>query len=65
MGKDFYILPSSLMEVLIIPSDILKVSEMKEIVKTVNIEAVKKEDFLSDEVYVYNAESKEIELADF
>lgn len=65
MGKDFYILPSSLMEVLIIPNAMLKVSEMKEIVRTVNIEAVKKEDFLSDEVYVYNAESKEIELADF
>ena len=35
-----------------------------EIIRTVNIEAVKKEDFLSAEVYVYNAESKEIELAD-
>lgn len=65
MGNDFYILPSSLMEVLVIPNEMLKVSEMKEIVRTVNIEAVKKEDFLSDEVYVYNAESKEIELADF
>ena len=43
----------------------LKVSEMKEIVRTVNIEAVEKEDFLSDEVYVYNTESKEIELANF
>lgn len=64
MGKDFYILPSSLMEVLIIPNDILEVSEMKEIVRTVNIEAVKKEDFLSDEIYLYNTESKEIELAD-
>ena len=65
MGKDFYILPSSLMEVLIIPNEMLKVSEMKEIVRTVNIEAVEKEDFLSDEVYVYNTESKEIELANF
>ena len=38
---------------------------MKEIIRTVNIEAAKKEDFLSDEVYVYNTESKEIELANF
>lgn len=58
---NFYILPSSLHEALLVPDT----GEMKEqflqIVKTVNAEHVAPEDFLADSVYYYHADRKEIE----
>lgn len=51
---DFYILPSSLHELLFIPKDLVpEHADLKELVRSVNETTVKDEDFLSDTVYFY------------
>ena len=58
---DFYILPSSIHEAIFIPaSEKLDKDEMKSMVKDVNETQVPKEDFLSNEVYFYDAEKNEL-----
>ena len=52
---DYYILPSSIHEVLIVPATCgLDRDELKEMVCTVNRDQVAPEDQLSDEVYFYD-----------
>lgn len=59
---NFYVLPSSIHEVIFIPaSENIDEEEMKIMVKEVNETQVPKEDFLSDEVYFYNAETYELQ----
>ncbi len=54
-GEDFYILPSSRHEVLAIPySCAPSVDELKEMVRSVNINEVAPSDKLSDQVYFFN-----------
>lgn len=56
--SDFYILPSSIHEVLLIPCDMtLEKNALKEMVSDINGTQVPKEDVLSNEVYTYNRES--------
>lgn len=53
-GSDFYIIPSSLHEVLLVKAyDKFKADELIEMVKTVNATEVEPEDLLSDNVYRY------------
>lgn len=62
-GRDFYILPSSLHEVILLP----EVSEMEKedlnrMIREVNETMVAEEDILSDHVYFYCAKSGNIEM---
>lgn len=64
LGEDFYILPSSIHEVLIVPNrEGMEVSELKAMVEEVNATQVAPEEVLSDNVYRYNSETKSIEIA--
>ena len=65
IGRDFYILPSSVHEALIVPkTEQTNLKELECIVMQVNITDVAPEEKLSDHVYVYNAKEHEILRAD-
>lgn len=65
LGGSFYILPSSLHEVIIIPDDFhMKAQELKDMVADVNRSEVDTADRLTDNVYHYDAVSKVLEQAD-
>lgn len=57
MGGDYYVLPSSIHEVIIVPTQI-SVAELSEMVHTVNQEHVEVEDRLSDQVQFYDSQAK-------
>ena len=63
IGSNFYIIPSSIHEILIIPETKagLDKEELLETVQTVNDTQVSNEEILADNVYYYNSESKKIE----
>lgn len=63
IGSNFYIIPSSVHEILIIPEAKagLNQEELLETVQTVNSTQVSDEEILADNVYYYNSESKKIE----
>lgn len=64
LGEDYYILPSSTHEILILPqSKAPDPQELKAMVMEVNRSAVEPEEFLSDNVYKYRESQKAIELA--
>lgn len=56
----FYILPSSINEVLIMPKDGQDVKQLGEMVRDVNRKAVEKTEVLSDRVYEYDKEQNRI-----
>lgn len=59
----FYIIPSSVHEVLILTKkEGMALSEVKDMVRTVNRSAVDPEDFLSDNVYCYDSKTREIRM---
>ena len=56
---NYYILPSSIHEVLVVPDTIIESpDELKQIIKAVNKEAVAPEEQLSDELYYYDTKNK-------
>ena len=60
--SDFYILPSSIHEILLIPyNEKFEKKELKNMVNEVNQTQVPKEDILSDEVYLYCREGNYLE----
>ena len=62
-SPDFYILPSSIHELIIIPNDgnlKLDVSDLKSMVRTINKEEVSVREQLSDNIYYYNNRKKEL-----
>ena len=65
LGGDFYVLPSSIHEVILIP-DTPDVSalELQGIVQSVNVEQVAPEERLSDHIYHYDSKEKLFERAD-
>ena len=65
VGGDFYILPSSLHEVIILPdTPEMDKDTLERMVQDVNAGQVAPEDKLSDHVYMYDSVEKEIVLAD-
>lgn len=67
LQQDFFILPSSVHEVLVVPYEKgVSVSELKEIVRSVNADrnAIPPEDILSEQVYRYNRDTHELVIAD-
>ena len=55
IGKNYYILPSSIHELLIVPEDeFINPSNLQAIVREVNEKHIEPEEFLSDNVYYFN-----------
>ena len=57
VGEKFYVLPSSVHELLVVPSNIgMDVGQLKEMVTSINASEVALEERLSDNVYRYSTE---------
>lgn len=64
IGGNFYILPSSVHETLLLADGPnIKAKELREMVQSVNREEVNKEEWLSENVYYYDREKGEPEIA--
>ena len=64
-GGDFYILPSSIHEILIVPDNgNMSLSDLEAMVKEVNATQVAPEDKLTDSVYHYDSQDKVFELGE-
>lgn len=63
MNGDFYILPSSIHELLAVPVSTAGLEELRQMVKEVNDNEVAPEEILGYEVYRYNRETGEVEVA--
>lgn len=65
LGGDLVIIPSSIHEQIILPkTPDMDMSQIDEMIKEVNATEVRPEERLSDHVYIYDAETKEIVRAD-
>lgn len=65
VGNDFYILPSSVHEVLIVPNEVgMELQDLEAMVQEVNATQVAPQDKLSDHVYQYDNETREVFRAD-
>lgn len=65
LGGDFYVLPSSIHEVILIPdTPDVSVLELQGIVQSVNVEQVAPEERLSNHIYHYDSKEKLFERAD-
>ena len=62
MGGDFYILPSSLHECIAVPVGMGEESLLPELVREVNRDVLAETDFLSDTVYRYDGETRELSM---
>ena len=65
LHSGFYVLPSSLHEVILVPADAYDqeyAGQLKDIVITVNLEELQEQDMLSDTVYYYNKETKQLSM---
>lgn len=63
LDQDFYILPSSIHEVILVPfSKEIQREQLMDMVKDVNMTQVPKEDILSNKVYLYHRETNVIEI---
>lgn len=64
LGKDLVLLPSSIHEFLILPYDLEEtdLDELRETVKSVNINNVSSKEYLSDEIYLYWRQTDTVEL---
>lgn len=64
MGSDFYILPSSVHEIIVVPEtgDYNEADSLTDIVKYVNSSVLNKNDFLSNNIYFYNSGTNEMNI---
>lgn len=63
IGKDLYILPSSVHELLVVPKFAVNVEELRRMVQEVNENEVADEEILSYNVYEYSRKNNEITVA--
>lgn len=65
LGCDFYILPSSLHEIILMREDMAPEMEtLREMVKEINSTQVLVEDYLSDSIYYYDRNTKEVTIVE-
>lgn len=62
IGGDFYIIPSSIYEILIVPASVCNAASLREIIHDVNNNCVEEDDRLSYNVYYYEASTGEITI---
>lgn len=64
INQDFYILPSSIHELVLVPDDgSYQLADFEKMVKEVNIKEVNEEEMLSEKVYYFNRERAEVYIA--
>lgn len=63
LGSDLYILPSSIHELIVVPSDIGDTQELRMMVAAVNENEVPEEELLSDNVYYYDRATGKVRIA--
>lgn len=63
VNSDFYIIPSSIHEAILVPDTNLEQKELKEMIRSVNDEQVEEEEILSYNLYLYKYKTGEIRLA--
>ncbi len=62
--KDFYIIPSSIHEIILVPDfDRINLSELREMVLSVNTHQVAREEVLSNNIYFFDWKKQELKLA--
>ena len=61
--ENFYVIPSSIHELLFVEGEVGKAEELQEVMAQVNAMDCVGNDFLSDNLYRYNSETKQIEFA--
>ncbi|MDY6308752.1 MAG: DUF5688 family protein [Oribacterium sp.] len=65
LGGDFYVLPSSIHEVLLLRDDgVVSLEDLKDIVRTVNRMEVAPDERLSDNVYHFDAAERKLEIGE-
>lgn len=65
VGGDFYIIPASVHEVLIVPDlPNMDIKSMEDMIHTVNATELRPEDILSEKLYHYDSKEKVFEMAD-
>lgn len=62
LGGDYYIIPSSIHEVIVIPYDFMETEELNGIIKDINNEFVVPNDRLSNHAFKYNTKTRKIEI---
>ena len=63
LGTNFWILPSSIHEILIAPDrGLLDFKELEEMVKSINDSIVEEKDILSYNIYYYDRDKKEVKI---
>ncbi len=63
LGTDLFVMPSSIHEVIAVPADDLNPGELAEMVSEINMAQVALEDRLSNQVYYYDRDLRELSLA--
>ena len=64
MGGNYYVIPSSIHELLLLKDDgEVKASQLEEMIRSINASMVPESEFLSDRAYYYEAKTERISLA--
>ena len=63
LGRNFYLLPSSIHELIAIPEDVAELSHLEEMVYEINTTMLDVSERLSNEVYYYDSQTREVTLA--
>lgn len=62
LGGNYYIIPSSIHEVIVIPYDLMETEELNQMIKDINNEFVSADDRLSNHAFKYNIMTGKIEI---
>ena len=62
--EDVYILPSSIHECIVVPQSMGPAEDLQKMVKSANQDVVAPEDWLSDDIYVFDSRTQEMTLVD-
>lgn len=63
LGEDFYIIPSSIHECIVLPKSYMDLEDVAEMVYEINMAQVELKDRLSNEVYQYDSDARKVILA--
>ena len=61
---DLYVLPASIHELMLLPKQMISLANVRALLRKANQEATKPEDWLSDQVYLYERSSDAVRLAE-
>ena len=61
---DLYVLPASIHELMLLPKQMISLANVRALLRKANQEAIKPEEWLSDQVYLYERSSDAVRLAE-